>query len=462
MKRVKVIIPTNQSFLRDWYSWTHGRVSRHFKRNKERVIDTAQNVRLRLLSKDFIGRWFFKHLTEDLITREQAEKILGGIRIAFAGSIHPVVGDRSDPESLWRVSDILQFAKFNYDRYYYSIQNHTIDSDRMIRLLGYPEKSYGLLQSLYRQGRIRPAEYTEHDCTGEKDCVSCDRGRARLYGKGISLAHNWLDPKVECHVSALRWNDSQLSPFLRNWKRMNWIKCTPDFIMRPEGKKTATITAGLLKYAAIIIDNEVVNDFKRMGRVDDLSNMILNNGISPELSNNETVAYEVDEKTEETKSVLCDPQANKTFEESDRRSDITALINSSNLTNEEYEVILRIDLQNMSVRAFSEEYGIQIQKIHRIRNSALRKMRGSKLDEEGIKNLVKSICLDHNMTIEQILSPESFGPSVIARTDLFSTLYDHGMSVEAISGYFLYPQPKIVAAINRKCNQEMRVHKSKG
>jgi len=139
MKRVKVIIPTNQSFLRDWYSWTHGRVSRHFKRNKERVIDTAQNVRLRLLSKDFIGRWFFKHLTEDLITREQAEKILGGIRIAFAGSIHPVVGDRSDPESLWRVSDILQFAKFNYDRYYYSIQNHTIDSDRMIRLLGYPE-----------------------------------------------------------------------------------------------------------------------------------------------------------------------------------------------------------------------------------------------------------------------------------------------------------------------------------
>ena len=116
----------------------------------------------------------------------------------------------------------------------------------------------------------------------------------------------------------------------------------------------------------------------------------------------------------------------------------------------------------MSVRAFSEEYGIQIQKIHRIRNSALRKMRGSKLDEEGIKNLVKSICLDHNMTIEQILSPESFGPSVIARTDLFSTLYDHGMSVEAISGYFLYPQPKIVAAINRKCNQEMRVHKSKG
>jgi hypothetical protein len=230
--------------------------------------------------------------------------------------------------------------------------------------------------------------------------------------------------------------------------------------MRPEGKKTATINAGLLKYAAIIIDNEVVNDFKRMGRVDDLSNVILNDGMSPELSNNETIAYEVDEN-EEKKAVLCDTRAGETFEESERRSDITALINGSNLTDEEYEVILRIDLQNMSVRAFSDEYGIQIQKIHRIRNSALRKMRGSKLDKEGIKDLVKSVCLHHNMTIEQVLAPEPYGPSVVARTDLFTTLYDHGMNVEAISSYFLYPQPKIVAAINRRCIQDMRVRKPK-
>ncbi|KKK68301.1 hypothetical protein LCGC14_2945450, partial [marine sediment metagenome] len=43
-----VNIPTNQFFLDKWHWWIHKKVSRHFKRDKERIFDTAQNVRLRL------------------------------------------------------------------------------------------------------------------------------------------------------------------------------------------------------------------------------------------------------------------------------------------------------------------------------------------------------------------------------------------------------------------------------
>ena len=453
MKHVKVTIPSNQSFLSTWYTWTHGKVASHFKRNKERVTDTAQNVRLRLLSKDFIGRWFYKHLTNDLVTREQAEKILGGVQIMFVGSISPIEGNRSDPESLWLISDLLKFAKFNYERYFYSVQNHTIDSDRFLSLLGYPPKSYGILKSFYLQGRIYPSEFTEHNCSGRKDCVVCERGRARLKNKGISLADHWLDPRVECHIKALRWNDSQLIPFLRNWKKKNFIKCTPDYIVRPESQKS--ITAGLLKYASIIIDNEVVNDFKRMGRVDDLPSVILNHGMSPELSNNENIAYEGDD-CEIPKTVLCDSHANELFEEYEYRNDVATMINNSDLTDEEYKIIRSIDLENMSVRAFSEIHDIPIPKVHRIHNSALRKIRGSKLNEAEVLKLVNSICDRYQMTIEQILESSVFGSVVVARTDLFSTLYDQGMGIEAIAERFLYSQERIAAAINRKCLQEMR------
>src|SRR5271157_243586 len=90
-----IFIPTNQAFLKKWYVWTAGKVARHFKRDKERCQDTAQNVRVRLLSKNFIGRWFFKHLTDEFVDKEQAEFILGGISLSFNGSIKPIYGHRS-------------------------------------------------------------------------------------------------------------------------------------------------------------------------------------------------------------------------------------------------------------------------------------------------------------------------------------------------------------------------------
>src|SRR5580704_14284284 len=123
-------IPTNQSFLKQWYPWTAGKVARHFRRDKERCHDTTQNVRVRLLSKNFISRWFYKHLTDELVNKEQAELMLGGRSITHVGSINPVYG-RCSPKkeldtSIWKISDLLVFAKFDYDRYFYSMQGHTI------------------------------------------------------------------------------------------------------------------------------------------------------------------------------------------------------------------------------------------------------------------------------------------------------------------------------------------------
>jgi len=381
---VPIPIPTNQSFLKQWYHWTAGKVARHFKRDKERCQDTAQNVRLRLLSKNFIGRWFYKHLTDELVDKKQAEYILGGVPLAYVGSVQPVFGRRSskkgygkdervvcancqdpqlrndcvvrnsckpgpdekrrhsclDPQncicsrplgsdehlndtSIWRVSDLLKFARFDYERYFYSIQNHTIDSTKVLRLLGYEIDNYGALESLYRQGKLKPAELTEHVCQEEvrsipkrgdhcgygtcnrkhyamgycsnhyhfsrvKPCSVCEHGRELLRSRGLSLSHRWSNPDVADAVRKLRWNDSQLRPFLRDWRKQNLVKESPLYLMRRDPKHG--IDAGLLKYAEMVIDHEVVNDFKRMGRAEDLSTVVLNNGMSPEFSDKETTA----------------------------------------------------------------------------------------------------------------------------------------------------------------------------
>src|SRR5690606_16245347 len=110
-----VAIPTNQHFLEKWHAWIYSKVSKRFKRDKSRINDTAQDIRYRLLAKDFIGRWFYKHLTQDLVDQKQAEKILGLEEgaIVFIGNI-PVANNvkRSDSTALWRIEDLLNYALF--------------------------------------------------------------------------------------------------------------------------------------------------------------------------------------------------------------------------------------------------------------------------------------------------------------------------------------------------------------
>lgn len=459
---VGVSIPTNQSFLKQWHSWIHMKVGRQYKRDKDRMFDTVQAVRLRLLSKDFVGRWFYKHLTGELVDKLQAEKILGGMKITFIGTLNPVEGDRTDDNSLWLISDLLKFAKFDYDRYYYSIQDHTIDSAHVLELLGYPKDKFTVLQSMYRQGRLQPAELTEHQCDRQgkkgmkpRSCVGCLQGVALLRARKLSLADDWGDPAVAGAVAKLRWNDSQLRPFLRSWQRSNLVKCTPLYIMRRGANQG--IDAGLLKYAEFVINHEVCNDFKRMARTYDMSGMVFNKGLSPETSDEDTIAWESDETDEAPQRVFRDLNSSNRVKDFETRRDLEAIISSSILSEEEEETVRGVSLSELTVRQFSTQVKRPIQRVHRVLASAMRKMRGVMPSEADIGLIVAQICDQHSCTLPDILGPAMFGPCVKARTDLFSELMDMGWSVGDISARFGVTEERIVAAVNRRVLRDMKV-----
>ena len=535
-----IAIPTNQSFLAQWYPWTAGRVARHFKRDKERCEDTAQNVRLRLLSKNFIGRWFFKHRKDELVDKSQAERILGGVPLAFIGGIQPVYGHRSslkgygkqqremcvncadrthrrkcldaglkekaqciverpptgdereNDTSIWRVADLLAYAKFDYERYFYSVQGHTIDSEKILRLLGYETDNYSALESFYRQGRMKPSELTEHQCqevispiekrgdhcgvddcnrkhyamgycsnhyhlSRVRTCPECEHGRELLRQRGLSLSHRWNSPGVADAVRKLRWNDSQLKPYLRDWRKQNLVSATPLYIMRRDPKHG--IDAGLLKYAMMVIDHEVVNDFKRMGRADDISMVVLNKGVGPEFSNKENIAWDSDDKESNESTaerVVRDTSALSKFAQVEGWHDVRRLVEAADLTDEESDVMVSIDLGDMSVRQYSDKAEIPVARVHRILTSAHRKLAAQDLPDSVTDEMAFQTASKHGCTVVDIRGPQSFGSCVTARTELFSTLYDIGMTIPGIAARFSIPEERVSAAINRSVLREGR------
>lgn len=475
MEYLSTPIPSNESFLAQWNAWVHSKVSRHFKRDKGRVLDTAQNVRVRLLSKDFIGRWFYKHLRHEMVDRLQAERMLGGAQITFIGQVRNLdvpnaackspkcakrhargLGcPRSCPNSLWSVSDLLSYARFDYKRYYYSAQDHTIDTSRVLRLLGYPPDAYDSLASLYRQNRLKPAELTEHECSGTKNCPGCEHGKSLLRRRNISLASRWSDPSVRDQVRRLRWNDSQLVPFLRNWRGENTVAATPLYIMRSPGPngRVPDVNAGLLKYAEKIIRNEVVNDFKRISRTDDVSRMVFNDGKSPEFSNDETMAYEGEDEDDRLNQVFRDTNSLSDYKGFEQRSDVSALIDRVGLTSEEKNAVLAVELMDMTVRQYSDVTGVPVPRVHRVRASALRKLR---CDSIPVDNVVEAACGRHGCSPKDLSGSDMVGPCVRARTEAFSELHELGMSVEMIADRFECSESRVVAAINRMTLREMR------
>jgi DNA-directed RNA polymerase specialized sigma24 family protein len=477
---VEVAIPSNDDFLKQYHQWIYKKVSDRFRRDKDRVQDTVQNVRVRLLQKDFIGRWFFKHLTHELVDREQAERILGqNVQLKFISVVQPVVGKRSEPDSLWRVSDLLAYAKFDHERYYYSVQEHTISSDSVLRLLGYwhlavpdpngkvrdpggnlvsfkPE-AYNVLKSLYKQGRIKPAELTQHECTeqivtarpivsgnkhlcsvsgcGKKHfsrgyctthygqhiqhtCPICEKGRASLRTRGVSLADDW--EKASAAAAILRWDDSQLRPFLRQWRRQNIVSRVPQKIVRPSDNvgPYQGIDAGLLKYSWIMINNEVVNDFKRMTRTFDASCMVFNDGISPNVGDADTVAWEMDDDGARTQMIVKDASALDTFHAAENGVDVMTLIEGANLTQEESDTILQIDLKELNIREYADSLGVSVAHVHRVRNLALEKMRHVDMPDAFIIGLMAATCHKYGCSVDDMLGPDRVGPCLpqIVRT----------------------------------------------
>jgi DNA-directed RNA polymerase specialized sigma24 family protein len=496
-----VAIPTDHAFLKQWFPWIKGKVRKRFKRDHERVPDTTQRVCARLLQKEFTSRWFFKHLSDELITRTEAELMLGHgvpykeprvkkgktlthrvVYLAFApeSQISPVVGERSSPNSLWRVSDVLRFGGFDGERYFYSMQSHTIDSDHMLRYLGYPPGAYSMLQSLWRQDRILPYELTEHECvrrsakvngSGNKalasTCPECQRGLALLRSKKITLdllnypawdGLPWTsektgksypgDPDIVAHVRKMRWNDSQLAPFLRQWNGGNEIYSKPRFIMRPvdQDGKVHGIDAGLLKYAENIVGNEVINEFKHLSRTDDMSKMVYNQGLSPGV---ETEAVHDADAEDGAPKVVADFDAVEDFRFVEHRSDISSLIGGASLSDDEREAVSAIDLMEITVRDYAQKAGLPVQRVHRLRTSAIRKLKSAVVSSAVADRAMLEVCERMDCTPEQVLGTSLVGAAVVARAELFARLYTAGMSEEDMASHFNYPRDRVAAAVAR-------------
>lgn len=380
---IPITILSNNDFLEKWNAWIVRQVSARFKRNKDRIPDVAQDIRVRLLDKDFIGRWFFNHLTNELLDLSQASRVLGVAenKILYNSKIPIANGEKhGSRKAMWRVSDLLNYANFNYQRYYYSIQNHTIDTETFLTLLGYPPTQYNALASMYRQGKILPSKFTEHPCTGDrKSCPICEKGRKFLTKNRISLCDDWEKPEVASVVKKLRWNDSQLKPYLRHWRNMNRVFCTPQYIMRPLNDKG--VDAGLLKYADIIIQNTVANQFKKIGRTDDLENVQdgenvpLNNGKSPVYSDSDIMAYESESDDANPKKVFRDMTSSHAFEMLERKYDSNSLLKLADLSEDEMKAIEAMEVNELTARQYAEVSNLTIPRIHRLHLNAMRKLR---------------------------------------------------------------------------------------
>jgi hypothetical protein len=424
-------------------------------------------------------------LDQELVDRTQAERILGGAPVMFIGALSPIAGSlpRSSKDSLWRVSDLLEYAKFDYSRYYYSIQDHTIDSDRVLKLLGYPEGAYESLASLYRQGRLKPSVLTEHRCVGN-GCSECLKGKKSLKKKGLSLAHRWDDPSVASKVKNLRWNDSQLEPFLRNWHRKNMVSTAPSYIMReisldPPKKcrkckssnivvkdnevcgpsaicekcgnsqpLTKGIDAGLLQFVDLIIEHDVINFFKSIGHRDGVPSVSLNSALSPDTDESEVVAWESDD-IDNKQYVIVDPKAKHQFNTSEHRRDARSITDGAGLTDDELGLVEAIHILQMTVKEYSEYSGLKVKSIHKLYNNTMRKIRGESISKAKIDSIISGVCTDHDCSKDDIFGFSVVGKPVVARTQLFFGLYDAGMSIRDISVYFSYPRGRVAAAVHR-------------
>jgi hypothetical protein len=290
-----------------------------------------------------------------------------------------------------------------------------------------------------------------------RTCPECEHGREILRNRGLSLAERWDRPEIRSVVQKLRWNDTQLKPYLRTWRRQNLVKAVPDYIMRTNPK--IGIDAGLLKYAEMIIDHEVVNNFKRISRSDDLSIMILKNPLSPEYGDDEIIAYDFEDKNRDMndfnsiQSVVRDSHALVKYSQVEGMNDVQRLIDSADLTAEEMDVIESIDLDDVSVRQFSEEHDIPIPRVHRILQSGHRKLLAKDFPQSATDGIAERIARKHQCTVSDITGPKMFGACVVARTELFSTLFDMGVPITGIASRFSTTEDRVSAAINRSIRQ---------
>jgi hypothetical protein len=441
----RIDIHSTSTFLCQWHMWVEGQVRRLFKRDHERVMDMTQNVRVRILQKDVISRWFLKHMTGELVVRSEAERMLGkSLSHATYADLKPVRGKKSDPESVWLVSDILNHAKFDRESYFYCIQDHLIDSDTVLSLLGYEPGRYSALQSLVRSGKLLPSDFTDHTCSKDESCPDCQMGRQALFEKGLSLSQDWNKSK---HAADLRWNDSQLRPYLRNWNGRNRIFAIPSFIVRDTNDG---VTAGLLKYVSIIINNEVTNQFKTIRRNEESSC-----GVGVEHSTSDLVTISTSEE-DLNEVIFKDPESLRPFEDLDSKRDVKALMAVIDLTDQELDVLNKVQFGEHSSNSYAKASGLNAPRVGRILNMVVNKFAQVSDPMAKPNRILHHVLHKYGVSRDELFGNDVVGLSVLARAEFFSSLYDNDMPLESISTLYNVDIDLVTAGINRHTIREFR------
>jgi DNA-directed RNA polymerase specialized sigma24 family protein len=330
---------------------------------------------------------------------------------------------------------------------------------------------------MYRTKRLLPSEFTEHlGCTGLDKCPECARGKLSLYNRKLSLAHDWNEPSVAHAASKLRWNDKQIGKFLRCYKDTNMIKCVPDYVLRPDPRsvidpylvyypkslhisekeptpteRKISVNAGLLAYAARLINNEVINDFKRITRTDDMGISLFNKGISPELGNDSVVGYTDSMKEDEhPEMTFLDPSAQSQFSIFENHRDLKSISDSCEFDNETTDILNKIELGGMSVTDYSDLTGVAISKIHRIRTHIMKELRAKASSiKETFDQMARKIADKYNVEVSDIFGDIKFGDCVKARTEFILGMSVAGLDAKQISKLYSFTEAQVESALFR-------------
>jgi hypothetical protein len=325
-------------------------------------------------------------------------------------------------------------------------------------IIGYKPQAYNALKSLYMQGKLKPAELTQHDCLNidninepkedgsccidgcykkhfsrgyctthygqfiVNDCPMCEVGRQSLTDRGVSLADDWSKNCKE--ASKLRWNDTQLKPFLRQWKRKNCICAVPKYIIRSayDMSKHQGIDAGLLRYVQTIIDHEIVNKFKEYSKSNFTENML--SIVPPSSEERDADVYsKISKECYKYDSISGISAA----------IDLDCLIERACLSDEEFNIIKCVDLQEMTIKEYADGVHKSSIYVKKVRNGALFKLRNSNVSSVTMSKIVQHSCDEHTCIPSDVFSDIKHGPCVKARRDILVKLVDLGFSDMEIS-----------------------------
>jgi len=281
------------------------------------------------------------------------------------------------------VADILTLSKFDTSRYFYSVRNHGLLSGKILDLIG-KSGDFNYLKTLYISGKIRPMNMTDHKCDAHKriqpktvngkktcgikgcnnkafssgmchrhytqsrrSCPICNAFKARMSAHSASPNDDWSSEEAMEFLSKVRWNDSQIRRMLRNFNG-NAILNVPQTVIS-EDTENHTL-AGLLNYAAILINNSINNQFTTIMRT---------------RSNSGGSFDDKDMEISLEKHVVRVHQIHNGYGKTDARSDLEKLIDNNTFSRSELQFLIdaQIAIDDGTIAQFGRSLGLSVYKV---------------------------------------------------------------------------------------------------